>query len=98
MDQIYNKKQILAKIKGLFKKRLLCSSCQTELDINPQEQRQIELDLQYKEFSPFKILITISSVICPQCNKICGVDLDGNKSYRLNEAVIAAFESENITP
>ncbi len=97
-NEMYSKKRILAERRGVFKKRLFCPSCGTELNPLLQEPMQIEHELKYKNFDPFVIQIIMPSVICPQCNKITGVDLDGSLNNHLNEAIIAAFESENIKP
>ena len=98
IEQIYEKKKILATSRGIFKKILFCSSCHTKLDSELQALKQIECELKYKDFDPFFIHITIPSVICPQCNKICGIDLDGSLIDHINEATIAAFKSKNISP
>jgi hypothetical protein len=98
IEEIYNKKKIFAERRGLFKKRLLCSSCSTELSRDSQVPKQIEYELKYKNFTPFTVRISIPSVECPQCKKICGVDATGALGYHLNEAIIHAFKSENIKP
>jgi hypothetical protein len=98
IEQIYNAKKIMAERKGAFKKRLFCSSCGAELSPEYLGPKQIELELRYKDFKPFVMQITIPSVACPQCNKVCGVDLDGSLNDHLSEAIIAAFRSENIKP
>jgi hypothetical protein len=98
MNEIYFKNKILTERRGFFKKRLLCPACNTELSIQSQASKQMEYELKYKNFTPFIIQITIPSVECSQCKKICGIDPDGSLSYHLNEAIIHAFKSENIKP
>ncbi len=97
-EQIYVTKKILAERRGAFKKKSFCPSCSTELFPELREPKQIEYELKYKDFDPFVIQITIPSVICPLCGRICGIDLDGSLNNHLNEAIIAAFRSENIKP
>lgn len=97
-DEIYAKKRILAERRGILKKKLFCPSCSNELNPDLQAQKQIEYKLKYKDFNPFVVQITIPSVACPQCNKISGIDWDGSLNNHLNEAMIAAFKSENIKP
>ena len=97
-EQIYYKKRILAERRGVIRKKLFCFSCGAELNPDFQAPKRIEYELKYKNFDSFVVQITIPSVICPQCNKISGVDLDGSLNNHLNEAIIAAFKSENIKP
>ena len=98
MEEIYNKRKIFAEKRGFLKKKLLCSSCSTELDSFSRLPKQIEYEFKYKDLTPFIMRITIPSVECPHCKKMCGVDIDGSPGYHLNEAIIHAFESENIKP
>ncbi len=98
IEQIFAKKKILAEKWGFFEKKLFCSSCRTELNPELQTPKRIDCELKYKDFDPFIAYITIPSVICPQCNRICGIDLDGSLSDHINEAIIAAFKSKNINP
>jgi hypothetical protein len=69
-----------------------------ELSPELREPKQIEYELAYKDFDPFVIQITIPSIPCPQCSRICGIDSDGSLNNHLSEAIIAAFRSENIKP
>lgn len=98
IEQIYNENKVMAEKTGVLKNRLLCSSCGTELNHNDQLLRKIEYELKYNDFDPFTMQIAIPSIVCPQCSKICGVDLNGSLSYHLNEAIIRAFKSEKIKP
>jgi hypothetical protein len=98
IEQIYNEKKMMAERRGAFQKKLFCSSCGAELSPELREPKQIEYELAYKDFDPFVVQITIPSITCPQCSRICGVDLDGSLNNHLSEAIIAAFKSENIKP
>jgi hypothetical protein len=98
IEQIYNVKKIMAKRRGVFRKKSFCSSCGNELNPELRLPKQIDYELKYKDFDSFVLQIIIPSVTCPQCNKVSGIDLDGSLAYHLNEAIIAAFESENIKP
>jgi hypothetical protein len=98
IEQIYHVKKIMAERRGIFRKKSFCSSCGTELNAELRLLMQIDYELKYKDFDPFSLHITIPSVACPQCNKLSGIDLDGSLVYHLNEALIAAFKSENIKP
>lgn len=98
IEQIYRVKRTLAERRGIFRKKFFCSSCETELNPDFRSPKQIEHKLQYKDLEPFGLQITIPSVTCPQCNQICGIDLDGSLNSDINEAIIAAFKSENINP
>ncbi|MFZ5921836.1 MAG: hypothetical protein ACOYY3_12355 [Chloroflexota bacterium] len=97
-EEIYTKRGTLAERRGVLKKKFLCSSCGTVLNPEMQMPKRIEYELKYKNFDSFTMQITIPSVICPQCNKISGIDLDGSLNNHLNEAIIVAFKSENIKP
>ncbi len=98
LEEIYNRKRLFAVKKGFFKKSWWCPSCRTEICADTQAPHRIEYELKYKDFAPFSIQITIPSVECPECKKICGVDQNGSLGYHLNEAIIQAFKSENIKP
>lgn len=98
IEQIYSEKKMMAERRGAFKKKLYCPSCDGELSPEIREPKQIEYELQYHDFDPFKMQITIPSVVCPQCGKVCGMDLDGSLSNYLGDAIIAAFKSVNIKP
>jgi hypothetical protein len=97
-EEIYYKKKVLAERRGVFKKKLFCSSCGAELNPELKTPMKIEYELRFKDFNPFIVQITIPSIVCPQCEKISGIDLDGSLNDQLNEAIIAAFASENIKP
>jgi hypothetical protein len=98
IEQIYDVQKILAEKKGLFKKKYICPSCATEL--NPDSRRPIEsnYELAFLDFAPFTVKITIPAVECPQCKKICGIDLKDSLGCHLNDAIIHAFDSQNIKP
>jgi len=98
IDQIYNVKKIMAERRGVFKKKLFCPSCGAELHSEYRGPKQIEFELRYVDFDPFILQITIPSISCPQCNRICGIDSDGSLNNHLSEAILAAFKSENIKP
>ena len=98
IEEIYKNKKILADRQGTFKKKLFCSSCGAELNSDLREPKRIEYELKYMDFDPFIIQVKIPSVECPLCRRICGIDLDGSLNNQLNEAIIAAFNSENIKP
>jgi heme/copper-type cytochrome/quinol oxidase subunit 4 len=98
IKQIYQTNKILAESTGVLKRKFFCPSCGTELSPEGREQEQKEFELRYKDFAPFIMQITIPSVMCPQCSRICGIDLDGSLNYHLNEAILHAFGSENILP
>ena len=98
IEEIYKNKKILADRQGTFKKKLFCSSCGTELNSDFRGPKQIEYELKYIDFDPFIMQVIIPSVECPQCKQICGIDLDGSLNNQLNEAIIAAFNSESIKP
>ncbi|WKZ50310.1 MAG: hypothetical protein QY329_12690 [Anaerolineales bacterium] len=97
-EEVYNRKKILAERRGVFRKKISCASCGTELNPELKTPMKIEYELKFKDFNPFVLQITVPSVVCPQCDKISGVDLDGSLNDQLNEAMIAAFKSENIKP
>lgn len=98
IEEINNRRNLFCTRKGLLHKEFFCPSCQTRLNIKPTMQNQIEYNLEYKEYPSFKLQITLPSVICPECKKIIGIDIDGSLSYQLNEAIIQAFRSTNILP
>lgn len=98
IEQVYSEKKMMAERRGAFKKKLYCPSCDGELSPEIREPKQIEYELQYHDFDPFVLQITVPSVTCPQCGKVCGMDLDGSLSNHLGDAIIAAFNSENIKP
>ncbi len=98
IEQIYNGKKVLAERRGVFRKRLFCPDCGTELESEPQEPKRIDCELKYKDFKPFVLQITLPAAQCPQCRKVSGMDRDGSLNNHLNEAIIAAFRSENIEP
>jgi len=98
IEEIYNLRKIFAVKRGFFRKRFLCPSCSTELSSDSQVRMQIVFELKYKNFTPFTMRITIPSIECPRCKKICGIDAIGSLGYHLNEAIIHAFKSENIKP
>jgi len=96
IDEIYNKKKIFAERKGLFKKRFFCAACGTEINLEKLSPKQIEYEIKYKHFNSFRLQISIPSVICPRCTRICGIDLDGSLTFHLNESILHAFKSNSI--
>jgi len=98
ITEIYDKIQIFAIKKGLFRKKYLCPSCGEELNLDAKRIIETEHKLRIKELPPFAIRISLPSVECSHCHKICGIDLDGTTSFNLNEAIIRAFDTENIKP
>jgi hypothetical protein len=98
ITQIYEIIKRFAIKKGLFRKKFLCSGCLEELNVEIVRPIETEHQLQLDKFPPFRIRINLPSVECPHCRKICGIDLDGSASFNLNEAIMHAFESENIRP
>lgn len=97
-EQIFYKKKIFSDMQGVFRKKFSCPSCGTELDPAFKKFRQIEYQLRYKDFAPFVLQVTIPSVICRQCNRVSGIDIDGSLNNHLSEAIIIAFKTENIKP
>ena len=93
---IYNEIKVFAIMEGLRNPKYLCPACSQEL--NPDGRHPIPVDylVQYKQFPPFTIQISVPSVECPSCHKICGIDPDTKTETNLTEAVARAFLSANI--
>jgi hypothetical protein len=98
IEQIYREQKILAVKKGLFKKIYVCPNCSSELNPDLRKSMEISFDLKHLDFSQFNVKITIPSVECPQCKKVCGIDIKGSLDNHLAEALIHAFQSKNIVP
>jgi hypothetical protein len=66
--------------------------------VESQTPRQIAYELQYKNFDPFTVKITLPTVECSQCKRVCGIDPNGSMNNHLGEAMVNAFRSQNIKP
>jgi hypothetical protein len=97
IEEIY-RHLLLAEKQGLFKKRWLCPSCHADLGSVSPALKQVEYEFKYKNFPAFLVRMTVPFVECPQCMDSCGIDLQGSLSFHLQEAILRAFESENIKP
>jgi hypothetical protein len=100
IEEIYVKQKINAKKEGLFKKKYVCSSCQSELNPESQARGMIEFEIKYPfmELAPFQVRLTLPLVTCGNCKKKNVVDVKGVYDFRVPEALLHAFESRNIKP
>jgi hypothetical protein len=81
---------------GILKKKYLCPSCSGQLDPNPREPVSTVLEMNYKDFTPFSLQITIPSVTCPKCGFICAIDVNDPPGSMIFGAINNAFEKESI--
>ena len=98
IEQIHTEQKIFATKKGIFKKVYICPKCSSELNPDLLKPAENSFDLKYLDFAPFSVKITAPSVKCPQCNDVCGIDIKGSIDNHLAEALIHAFESQNVVP
>lgn len=100
INEIYANQKINAKKEGLFKKKYVCSSCQSELNPESQVRETLEFELKYPfiEFAPFQLRLTLPIVVCGNCKKKNVVDTKGVYDFRVAEALMHAFQSQNIKP
>lgn len=98
IEQLYKWEKIFATKKGLFKKSYWCASCGAELDVVSRTPKESSYKLQFSDFPPFYIDISMPSVVCPQCKKTNGVDFDGTLEFNLGEAMLHAFRSKDVRP
>jgi len=98
VEQVFNWEKILATKSGLFTKKYFCPACKTELNPSLRTSLESSYNLEFMDFSPFSMSVRMPSVICPQCNKTCGIDLKGSFESDFVDAIIDAFNSANIRP
>jgi hypothetical protein len=96
IEQMYQGQRILATKKGILKKSYVCPDCSSELDPDTVKPAETSFELQYLDFAPFRMKISFPGVVCPQCQKLCGIDRKGSFDYHLAEALLHAFRSKNI--
>ena len=95
-DQIFIWEKTLAIKQGLFRKKYYCSGCGAELDTSLRASVEASYQLEFSDYPPFSLNILMPGVICPQCQKACGIDLDNSFDYQITEALINIFKSANI--
>jgi hypothetical protein len=98
VTEIFEKQKIMAKTAGFFKKKFVCSSCQTELDPEKQIREAIDLELKFKGLDPFQLKIIMPFVKCAHCQKKNVVDVKGVYGFRIPEALLHALQAGNIKP
>lgn len=67
--------------RGLFKKHYHCSACDAELPAAPTGKSERELEVSFKNATPFKLLIQVDLHQCAKC---------GREQVLSNEAVASA--------
>ena len=99
VEQISDVHKLLAEsCRIFFKQKFYCPSCSTELDPNLRKPVETVYELKFHDFDPFTLKITFPSVECPECKKICGIDIKGPSGSTVYEAILNAFAAENIKP
>ncbi len=96
IEEIYNRQKLFARKAKLFGKSDSCPECKTKLDPTTSSIRTLEFTTSIKPFEPYTVKLTLPTVECPNCKKICVLDPDGKLGFQLGEALIKAFDSENI--
>jgi hypothetical protein len=55
--------------RGLFKKHFHCSGCDAELPATPAKKSERELDANFKNAAPFKVVIQVALYKCDGCGR-----------------------------
>jgi hypothetical protein len=95
VEELENKQKIFAVTRNA---QLICPACDTILPPDFAASQTIESEIQYRDFDPFTLRITIPAVKCSACGKMCAVEVNGNERFNLYEAMVRAFASEQIKP
>lgn len=95
VEELEKKQKIFAVVKNT---RIICPACDTPLLSEISTSQTIECNIRYRDFDPFTLRITIPAVKCLGCGKVCAVEVNRNERFNLYEAMVRAFDSENIKP
>ena len=95
IDEVIYKKPIFAKQQGLFKKSYSCRACGQPLEVIEVAPVEFAIKVVYKQFDPFTLTIIVPGMLCSACKTANAVQSRQIESD-ICDAMIAAFESENI--
>ncbi|HEY7131097.1 MAG TPA: hypothetical protein VH440_02545 [Candidatus Limnocylindrales bacterium] len=85
--------------RGLFRPKLVCPMCGTNLDAEPVGRMAVAVDVALKRLpSPIRVELEMPGVGCPGCHRTLVNSDDGNVDSDLSDALIDAFRAGDIRP
>ncbi len=98
IEAIYSNTVFLQNSNGFPGENLYCPTCGKDLALRSNLMSDFEFSLQYKTYPPFSIILRLPSCVCNSCNKRFVNPSENSLGYHLNQAIIDAFEKNNIRP
>jgi hypothetical protein len=83
---------------GLFRTRISCPSCDTELDDHQRVPVDAATDVALRRIPPIGVDVTMPGLVCPRCGTRVVCMHDRNVESDLSDALIAAFDSAGVKP
>lgn len=96
IDGILRRQSILSKKKGIRSKTHHCRNCDADLTEARLRRCKFTLDMQHRQFPPFKVEVEMQAKKCLACDAPNALDEEGVE-LNVGQAIVQAFRARKIS-